>query len=112
MIRNKFTDLSKKDSGNGGYGKLVPHIDKPRMSMQSFPYRNSLTDPGLSSDDDEPIIDDLETLDRFVSKINLATVASDPTAWRSRSAAQRRAPSPAIAGAPVLSVAARKHTHS
>ena len=87
MVRNKFTDLSKKDTGNGGYGKLVPHIDKPRMSMQSFPYRNSLTDLGLSSDDDEPIIDDIETLDRFVSKVNLATVSSDPTAWRSDRAA-------------------------
>jgi hypothetical protein len=87
MVRNKFTDLPKKDTGNGGYGKLVPQIDKPRMSMQSFPYRNSLTDPGLSSEDDEPIIDDAETLDRFVSKVNLATVSSDPKAWRSDKAA-------------------------
>ncbi len=82
MVRNKFTDLAKKDTGSGGYGKLVPQIDKPRMSVQSFPYRDSLTDPGLSSDD-EPIIDDPDVLDKFVSKVNLATVSSDLKMWRS-----------------------------
>jgi|LauGreDrversion4_2_1035121.scaffolds.fasta_scaffold159560_3 hypothetical protein len=84
MHGDRFNVPYKYDTNKGaGYGKVEPTIDKPRMAMQSFPYRDSVSRPGFSSEEEEPEIDDPELMDKFVRKVNLAFVASDPKAWRS-----------------------------
>lgn len=82
MHGDRFNVPYKYDSNKGaGYGKTDLRMDKPRAALSSYPYKDDLKRE--VDQDDDPVIEDPEVLDRFVAKVNGAFVSSDPKMWRS-----------------------------
>lgn len=86
MHGDRFNVPYKYDSNKGaGYGKTDLRMDKPRAALSSYPYKDDLKRD--FDEDEDPVIDDPEVLDRFVAKVNNAFTSSDPKMWRSDKAA-------------------------
>jgi len=87
MHGDRFNVPYKYDSNKGaGYGKTDLRMDKPRAALSSYPYKDALK-KDVDDEEDDPVIEDPEVLDRFVAKVNNAFTSADPKMWRSDKAA-------------------------